>query len=162
MTQSGPTHEFSGATEYLPAQPSEPTIVYVREKPHWGRRLLVFIGVMGLLVAAFVGLSAINILPKLRNPFATETTDRSSPVLLQSIQDLSHYVGAQGNFEVLVDLQENKRYVPDIFFNERTLFVGVGSVDAYVDFSGIGEESVIVSPDGTSVEIKLPAAQLEK
>lgn len=162
MTQSGPAHELSGATEYLPTQSGEPTIVYVREKPHWGRRLLVFIGVMGLLVAAVVGLSAINILPKLRNPFATETTDRSSPVLLQSIQDLSHYVGAQGNFEVLVDLQENKRYVPDIFFNERTLFVGVGSVDAYVDFSGIGEESVIVSPDGTSVEIKLPAAQLEK
>src|SRR5690606_378198 len=121
MTQSGTGHDPS-ATEYLPQQPGEPTIVYVREKPHWGRRLLVFIGVTGLVVASVIALSAVNLLPNfLRNPFATETTDRSSPVLLQSIQDLSHYVGAQGNFEVLVDLQENKRYVPDIFFNERTL-----------------------------------------
>lgn len=161
-TQSGPMGELSGATEFMPAQGGEPTIVYVREKPHWGRRLLVFVGVLGLLAAVFVALTAANLIPRLRNPFATETTDRSSPVLLQSIQDLSHYVGAQGNFEVLVDLQENKQFIPDIFFNERTLFVGVGSVDAYVDFASLGEESVVISPDGTSVEIKLPAAQLEK
>jgi hypothetical protein len=142
--------------------PGDPQVIYVREKAHWGRRLLVFVGVLGLIAATFFALMAANLIPKLRNPFATETTDRSGPVLLQSIQDLSRYVGAQGNFQVLVDLQENKRYIPDIFFNERTLFVGVGTVDAYVDFGGIGEESVVISPDGKSVDIKLPAAQLEK
>jgi hypothetical protein len=35
---------------------------------------------------------------------------------------------------VLVDLQENNRFI-DFIFNQRTLFVGVGSVDASVDFS---------------------------
>ena len=117
---------------------------------------------VGLLAATAFALMAANLLPKLRNPFATETTDRSGPVLLQSIQDLSKYVGAQGNFQVLVDLQENKQYIPNFVFNERTLFVGVGAVDAYVDFSGIGEDAVVISPDGKSVDIKLPAAQLEK
>jgi hypothetical protein len=156
-TQSG-----AGDTEIMSTQPGDPQVIYVREKAHWGRRLLVFVGVLGLIAATFFALMAANLIPKLRNPFATETTDRSGPVLLQSIQDLSRYVGAQGNFQVLVDLQENKRFIPDIFFNERTLFVGVGTVDAYVDFGGIGEESVVISPDGKSVDIKLPAAQLEK
>jgi hypothetical protein len=157
--QSGP----GGETEIMSAQGGgDPTVIYVREKAHWGRRILVFIGVVGLVAATAFALMAANLIPKLRNPFATETTDRSGPVLLQSIQDLSKYVGAQGNFQVLVDLQENRQYIPNFVFNERTLFVGVGAVDAYVDFGGIGEESVVISPDGKSVDIKLPAAQLEK
>jgi len=35
-------------------------------------------------------------------------------------------------------------------------------VDAYVDFAGIGDGAVVVSPDGKSVTINLPAPQLEK
>jgi len=71
-------------------------------------------------------------------------------------------VAAEGNFQVLVDLQENKQFIPNIIFNERTLFVGVGSVDAYVDFSTLSEGALVISPDGKSVEIKLPAPTLEK
>jgi len=108
------------------------------------------------------GLKAVNLFPTLRNPFATETTDRSGPVLLESIQDLSRYVAAEGNFQVIVDLQENKRFVPDLIFNQHTLFVGVGSVDCYVDFAGLTEGAIVISPDGSSVEITLPAPVLEK
>ncbi|HEX6872277.1 MAG TPA: DUF4230 domain-containing protein [Micromonosporaceae bacterium] len=154
--------EVSGAEGGRGAQ--EPTVVYVREPAgrRWGRRLLVLVGTIGVVVALIFGLKAVNLWPNLRNPFATETTDRSGPVLLESIQDLSRYVAAEGNFQVLVDLQENKKFIPDVFFNERTLFVGVGSVDAYVDFSTIGEGAIVVSPDGKSVEITLPAPQLER
>jgi hypothetical protein len=151
-----------GETELLTRTGDEPMVVYVREPKHWGRRLLIFIGVMGLLVATVFGLKAVNLFPTLRNPFATEKTDRSGPVLLQSIQDLSRYVAAEGNFQVIVDLQENKRFVPDLIFNQHTLFIGVGSVDAYVDFAGINEGAIVISPDNTSVEIKLPAPVLEK
>jgi hypothetical protein len=151
-----------GATEPFARQGDEPMVVYVREPKHWGRRLLIFIGVVGILVAAVFGLTAANLLPSFRNPFATETTDRSGPVLLESIQDLSRYVAAEGNFQVIVDLQENKRFVPDLIFNQHTLFIGVGSVDAYVDFAGISDGAIVVSPDGSSVEITLPAPVLEK
>jgi hypothetical protein len=154
----------AGETELLPAQP-EPTVIYVREpaKRRWARTFLVLIGIVAILVAMVFGFKALNLFPNLlRNPFATETTDKSGPVLLESIQDLSRYVAAEGSFQVLVDLQENKRFIPDIFFNERTLFVGVGSVDAYVDFAGLQEGNIVISPDGKSVEIKLPAPQLEK
>jgi uncharacterized protein DUF4230 len=149
-------------TELLTRPGDEPMVVYVREPKHWGRRLLIFIGVMGILVAAVFGLKAVNLFPTLRNPFATETTDRSGPVLLESIQDLSRYVAAEGNFQVIVDLQENKRFVPDLIFNQHTLFIGVGSVDAYVDFAGISEGAIVTSPDGSSVEITLPEPVLEK
>ena len=50
--------------------------------------------------------------------------------------------------------------MPDFLLNERTLFVGAGSVEAYVDFATIGEGAIVESADGTSVEIKLPAPQL--
>jgi hypothetical protein len=157
MTDSDPRD-----TELITRQGDEPVVVYVREPKSWGRRLLVFIGVIGILVASYFGLKAVDLWPNIRNPFATETTDKSSPVLLQSIQDLSQYVAAEGNFQVIVDLQENKRYVPDILFNQHTLFVGVGSVDAYVDFAGLTEGAIVISPDGSSVEITLPAPVLEK
>jgi predicted ester cyclase len=128
----------------------------------WLRRLLAFIGTIGVIVAVVLGLKAVDLWPNIRNPFATQTTDRSGPVLLKSIQDLSRYVAAEGNFQVLVDLQENKKFIPDIFFNERTLFVGAGTVDAYVDFGTINQGAITISPDGKSIELKLPAPQLEK
>jgi hypothetical protein len=146
--------------EPLPA--AEPAIVYVKEPAHWGRRLLFIIGTVGVVVSLVFGLQAVNLWPHLSNPFATQKTDRTGPVLLQSIQDMSKYVAAEGNFQVLVDLQENKKFIPDVIFNERTLFVGVGSVDAYVDFSAITDGGVVISPDGKAVEVKLPAPELEK
>jgi len=80
MTQSGTGHDPS-ATEYLPQQPGEPTIVYVREKPHWGRRLLVFIGVTGLVVASVIALSAVNLLPNfLRNPLFEPHVPKQPPL----------------------------------------------------------------------------------
>lgn len=121
------------------------------------------------LVVAFIvvfalifGMKAVNIWPDLHNPFATEETDRTGPVLLKSIQDLSRYVAAEGSFQVLIDVQENKKYIPDILFNERTLFVGAGTVNAYVDFSGLPEGAIVESADKKSVTITLPAPQLEK
>jgi hypothetical protein len=156
-TQSDDT--MSGLTRSLPAQETQPHIVYVPQKPHWGRRLLVLIGVFALLGAVVLGLMAIDKFPKLHNPFATQTTDRTGPVLLLSVKDLSRYEAAEGAFQVLVDVQENKQIIPDFIFNDHTLFVGVGSVQAYVDFDKINDGSIIV--DGTSVTINLPAAQLE-
>jgi hypothetical protein len=103
-----------------------------------------------------------DLLPDIPNPFAVDSTDRSGPVLLDSMRDLSEYVAAEGNFQVLVDLQENNRFIPDFIFNNRTLFVGIGSVDAYVDFSKLTEGNIKMSEDGKSVELILPTPVLEK
>jgi hypothetical protein len=149
-------------TGTLPVQSGDQQIVYVQEPSHWLRRLLVFMGTVALLIAAVFGLMTLHILPSFSNPFATKTTDRSGPVLLDSMKDMSKYVAAEGNFQVLVDLQKNSPYVPDFLYNDRTLFVGVGSVNAYVDFSQLNANNIIVSADGNSVTVNLPPPQLDK
>src|SRR3982751_2919077 len=53
-------------------------------------RVLIFFGVVfAVIVAACFGLRAIHVLPSFDNPFDKQTTDRSQPVLLQSMRDLS-------------------------------------------------------------------------
>ncbi|MBO4205086.1 DUF4230 domain-containing protein [Micromonospora echinofusca] len=119
-------------------------------------------GALALALVVGLGLNSAGLWPSWRNPFAEERTDRSQPPLLTSIQNLSRYVAAEGNFQVVIDLQSDRKYVPDFLLNDRTLFVGAGSVESYVDFSTIAEGAVVESADRKSVEIRLPAPQLGK
>ncbi|QFG24303.1 DUF4230 domain-containing protein [Actinomadura sp. WMMB 499] len=112
--------------------------------------------VVGLQLLRGVGL------PDWANPFATETKDRSGPVLLKSIQDLRRYEAASGSFQVIVDLEQDAKFLPGSLRGERTLFVGNGSVGAYVDFSKLGSGAIKVNADRTAATITLPPAQLEK
>lgn len=98
----------------------------------------------------------------IKNPFQSKTIDRSQPALLKSIQDLSQYHAAVGNFEVVLDYEQDVSYVPSFIAGERSLFVAAGSVNAYVDFSGFAEGDLAVSKDGRSVRIRLPEAQLDR
>lgn len=113
----------------------------------------VLVFVMGIGVAALLGA---------RLPFQSTTIDRSQPALLKSIQDLSEYHAAVGNFEVVIDYEKDVSWVPDFIAGERSLFVAAGTVDAYVDLSGLGDGDLTVSDDGTSVEVSLPAAELDE
>lgn len=124
------------------------------------RGLFWLLGVAGLAVVVVAALGAIGRLPSLDNPFAERTNDRSQPVLLRSIQDLSRFVAAEGSFEVIVDLQNNRRYLPDALLNDRTLVVAAGTVEAYVDFGSIDKGAVSQSDDRRSVTVELPAPQL--
>ncbi|MFG6194621.1 DUF4230 domain-containing protein [Nonomuraea sp. JJY05] len=96
------------------------------------------------------------------NPLGEQAIDRSQPVLLQSIKDLSRFEAATGNFQVVVDLEKDANFLPDAIKGTRTLFVGAGGVDAYVDFSGLAGDAVTVSEDRTQATVRLPRAQLEK
>jgi Protein of unknown function (DUF4230) len=121
----------------------------------------------GIAVAAaaagilIVVLSAVHLLPQLRNPFAETTTVRSEPVILKSITELSRYEAASGSFEVLVDLTKRASLLPSFLEGSDTLFVGQGTDIAFVDFSGLKSQAIKVSADRTSVTVSLPKAQLE-
>jgi len=123
-------------------------------------RVLVFFGVAFALMAVLcLGLRALNVLPTFDNPFADKQTDRSQPVLLQSMRDLSRYVAADGTFQVIVDLQDSKENVPEFLVNKRTLFVGSGTVEEYVDFGSLAEGALTVDEEKKTVTIELPAPQ---
>jgi hypothetical protein len=126
------------------------------------RGLFFLMATLAVVVAIVLGMTAIGVLPHLKNPFGSRTTDRSQPALLKSIQDMSRFVAAQGNFQVIIDVQNDKKYIPDFLVNDRTLFVAVGSVEAYVDFASIGQGAITESADHRTVTIKLPAPQLNK
>ncbi|WP_268777995.1 DUF4230 domain-containing protein [Sphaerimonospora mesophila] len=96
------------------------------------------------------------------DPLGEETVDRSGPVLLRSVQNLSRFEAATGNFQVVVDLEKDAAFLPDAIKGSRTLFVGAGNVDAYVDFSGLPKDAITVSADRSAVTVRLPHAELEK
>ncbi|WP_127500052.1 DUF4230 domain-containing protein [Actinoplanes solisilvae] len=151
-----PTSEYPAVSNEPPAAPATP------EKPRGSgfARLLIFtFFVFALLVATCLGLRAVNVLPSFDNPFADKTTDRSQPVLLQSMRDLSRYVAADGTFQVIVDLQESKENIPDFLVNRRTLFVGSGTVEQYVEFGGLADNAVKVDNEAMTVTITLPPPQ---
>src|SRR5215469_13504434 len=72
------------------------------------------------LVLVVLVLSAVHLLPQLRNPFAQTTTDRSQPALLKSITALSRYEAASGSFQVVVDLSRRTAFLPSFIEGSET------------------------------------------
>ncbi|MGW5665606.1 DUF4230 domain-containing protein [Streptomyces sp. NPDC003758] len=129
-----------------------------RRMPGWGKAVVALVA---LLAVFFAGLR-LSVFPGLRDLFGTDTHDRSGPALLKSIQDMSRYQAASGNFQVVVDLEKDSRFLPSAIRGTRTLYVGAGTVDAYVDLGKVGEQDVEVNGDRTSATIRLPHAALGK
>ena len=128
-----------------------------------GRLVTALIAVVAVL-ALVVVLSAVHLLPQLRNPFTQTTTDRGGPALLKSITSLSRYEAASGSFQVVVDLTKKVSFIPSFLQGSETLFIGQGSDIAYVDFSqlkGSGSQAIQVSPDRSTVSVTVPPARLE-
>ena len=121
-------------------------------------------GIVAAIVAAIVlivVLSAVHLLPQLRNPFAETTTVRSQPVILKSITNLSRYEAASGSFEVVVDLTKRTSLIPSFLAGSETLFIGQGTDIAFVDFATLKNTAITVNKDRTSVTVTLPKPQLE-
>lgn len=127
----------------------------IRRAPWW---LTVPTALVILLFAA----GRLNLIPGLPNPLETETKDRTGPTLLQSVQNMSRYQAASGNFQVVVDLEKDAEYLPDALLGERVLFVGAGTVGAYVNLGDVGEKAVEVNKARTSATLTLPHARLEE
>ena len=126
------------------------------------RRLPLKLAAAGIGIAVLVPLAdrAFDLLPSWDNPFQQEVVDRSTPPLMLALADLEEYHAATGTFQVVIDQERDTPYLPSAISGERTSFLATGSVDAYVDFGGIGPQAVQVSPDRRSVTIALPAPRL--
>ncbi|MEU6147824.1 DUF4230 domain-containing protein [Streptomyces sp. NPDC047081] len=129
-----------------------------RRMPGWAKVVAAVV----LVIAVFFAGIRLAVLPGLKDLFGTETHDRSGPALLQSIQDMSRYDAASGNFQVVVDLEKDTKYLPDAIRGSRVLYVGAGTVDAYVDLGKVAKDDVTVNGDRTSATLRLPHAALGK
>ena len=133
----------------------------VVEISRWRKRIVTGAGALVVLAVLALVASAIHLLPQLRNPFSEQTTERSGPVLLQSIVQLSKYEAAEGNFQVVVDISSGGSLLPSFLEGSDTMFIGVGTDNAYVDFSQLKGKDVQTSADRLSATLILPPAQLE-
>jgi len=126
----------------------------------WRKRIAGAVGAIVLILAVLLVGSAVHLFPQLRNPFSETTTDRSGPVVLKSIVQLSRYEAASGNFQVVVDISSGG-ILPSFLEGSDTMFIGIGTDNAFVDFSNLKGNAVQVSQDRLTASIALPHAQLE-
>ena len=119
--------------------------------------------VIGAVLIGWVGIHHVgDLIPGFGNPFHTTQVDRTGPAVLKALDDLHEYKAATGSYQVMVDIEKDANWVPAFLKGERTLFLAQGSVDAGVDFSGLGPDAVTVNPDDHAVTIRLPHATLSK
>ncbi|MER5888898.1 DUF4230 domain-containing protein [Streptomyces sp. NPDC001941] len=131
----------------------------VRQRtPWWVKAVGAAAFVLALL---FAGLK-LSLVPGLDDFLGSRTNDRTGPTLLQSVQDLSRYDAASGNFQVVVDLEKDAKLLPDAVRGTRTLYVGAGTVDAYVDLGRVKDKDVTVDEGRTTATLRLPHAALGK
>ena len=145
---------MSVVTRERPAAPEAASPAPARRRFPTALVVLAVVVVSGFLFVSWLG----NLIPGLGNPFTTETVDRSGPAVLKSVQNLQDFRAASGHFEVIVDVEQDTRFVPSSIKGERLLFVAIGSVDAGVSFTGLDESAVEVSSDRSGVSIELPPA----
>jgi hypothetical protein len=113
--------------------------------------------VASVIVGLFV-LGAIDVFDFLPNPFEKSEIDRSQPALLERLSDISEYRAATAELQVLIDVEDDVRFLPSIVAGERVTFLAGGTVDAAVDFGELGDGAVEI--DGERVTVTLPAATI--
>ncbi|MEU9451012.1 DUF4230 domain-containing protein [Streptomyces sp. NPDC048277] len=148
----------SSTKESSTKETQTPVRALPRRMPGWAKVVTAFVLV---LVVLFAGIK-LAVLPGIKDLFGTESRDNTGPALLKSIQDMSRYDAAAGNFQVVVDLEKDAKYLPSAIRGTRTLYVGAGTVEAYVDLGKIAQKDVTVNADRTEATLRLPHAQLGK
>ena len=159
-TSAATTATSRGSGRTRPTRFARPPVLPQQQPPRRPDRLPtgpVALGLVLLFTILVVGWVK-DIVPDFANPFSEETVDRTSPAVLKSIENLRDFRAATGHFEVIVDVEQDQRFVPAKIKGERVLFVAIGSVDAGVDFTGLEDGAVEVSDDGKSVTLELPPA----
>jgi hypothetical protein len=150
-------------TRTEPARTGAAQEVVIRvDQPRSGRRVGMG-SVVVLTVAVLTALVAAGALLLwsggfgLDGLFGTQTVDRSAPVLVERLRNRNEFRGATGTFAVTVDLETKHSFIPTFLAGSRTIYSGVGDVDATISLRHIA--AATTDPDGTLV-LTLPHAEL--
>ncbi len=95
------------------------------------------------------------------NPLAGQTTVTEHPPVLRALNDLAEFHAAEGQYQVIVDVERSHGILPGWVAGQHVRMLVQGEVDAFVDFSAIGDGAIQWSPSGTTVTITLPHAELD-
>ncbi len=149
-------------TEHRPsATATKPAEVVVRVDGGRRRRpsLLGLLALAGIGLLVFLGIGLANGWLGLNNLFTTRTTDRSAPVVLHRLNDLSSYRAASATLSVTVDVEKDVSILPSFLAGSRVIYSGYGTVDASVGLAELDAAHVTHRPDGTLL-VTLPHARL--
>ena len=125
------------------------------------RRTKLVAAVAGLALLVPIGFGIADAVDRwMPDPPATQTVDRSPAALLLAMRDIADFHAASGTYQVLVDVEHDSPYLPPMISGERSTLFATGSVDARVDFSGLGPGAITMSDDRRSATITLPAPTL--
>jgi hypothetical protein len=110
-----------------------------------------------VIVVLFV-LGRIDVFDFIPNPFERREIDRSQPALLERLSDIAEYRAATAELQVIIDVEDDVRFLPSLIAGQRVTFLAGGTVDAAIDFSDL--DATAVDVDGDDVTITLPAATI--
>lgn len=91
------------------------------------------------------------------NPFGSERRERVDPAVLTALRDADELRAATAELEVVVEVEDDTRFLPDVLSGQQTTFLAAGTVDATVD---LGAAVVKRGSDGALV-IHLPAPTVD-
>jgi Protein of unknown function (DUF4230) len=117
--------------------------------------IAVSVAVGAMLLAVFGGVFGF-----LKNPLATEKVDRTGPALLTAVRSLARIEGSSGTFQVVVDIEEDAKYLPGALKGQRIIYLAQGSASGTVELGGINETSMTVDEETKSVVFRVPHAQI--
>ena len=106
------------------------------------------------VVAAIVALPLVGGLTGLLgNPFRSERTERIGPTLLTQLADLDELHAATAELQVVVEVEDDTRFLPDVVSGRQTTYLAAGSVDAVID---LGDAVVKETAEGLIVTLPAP------
>ena len=92
------------------------------------------------------------------NPFRSERTERVDPAVLTALEDADELRAATAELEVVVEVEDDTRFLPDLLSGQQTTFLAAGTVDATVD---LGAATIKPTADG-GVIVTLPTPILDR
>jgi Protein of unknown function (DUF4230) len=117
------------------------------------------LGALGLAML-MAGGPLLSMLTDRFNPLAVKTIDRTGPTLLTAISDMHTYQAASGEFQVMVDIEKDAKWLPSAIRGERVVLLAQGSVDAGVDLGSIGPRSIVTDSATGAITVTIPHATL--
>ncbi len=102
-----------------------------------------------------------NVLQQVLQVIATPTpTIRDRGGAIQQMKNLNRLETQRFSIEWVVDASTKRGDPLDALLGERLLLIASGDVVAGVDLSKLTERDVIISPDGASITLTLPASEI--